>query len=145
MAIANPTGMAAAAFFGGLPSTVHAVATGRDPRQALRAAGTLVPGRRNRPALVAGIVVHACVSAGWATVLTSIDRRRHLGLLGGAAAGAAIAIVDLELVGRAYPAIRGLPRTAQWLDHLAFGAIVGASVRQPAPAQRGITTHSRMP
>ena len=116
---------AVAASCGGLPSTVHALATGGDPLQATRAAATVVPGRRDRPGVTAGIAVHMLISAGWTTVLTAVDRRRRLGLLGGIAAGLLIATLDLEIIGRTRPAIRSLPRLPQWLDHIAFGAIVG--------------------
>lgn len=127
---------AAAAILGGVPSTVLALAARRDPLDAVRAAGTLLPGRRDRPESVpAGVAVHLLVSAAWTAVLHGVGRRHRLGPVGGAAAGVVIALLDLELIGRAYPAIRGLPRCPQWLDHLAFGAIVGAcaSRRDSAP------------
>jgi hypothetical protein len=114
-----------AALVSGLPSTVHAALTGGDLLAATRAAGTLVPGRKDRPGVVAGVAAHLVVSAAWATVLAAIDRRHKLGLAGGGAAGAVIAVLDLEIIGRRYPAIRQLPRLPQWLDHLAFGAIMG--------------------
>jgi hypothetical protein len=117
---------AAAATFSGLPSTLHALATGGDLLQATRAAATLVPGRRG---VVAGAVVHVVVSAGWTAALAAVDRRHRLGLLGGGAAGMLIAAFDLEVAGRANPAIRSLPRLPQWLDHVAFGVIVGALLR----------------
>jgi hypothetical protein len=116
----------AAGVLSGIPSTVHALVTGGDPLRATRAAGTLVPGRRERPGVVAGVAVHVLVSAGWTTVLAAVDRRRRLGPLGGAVAGSLIAALDLEILGRGHPQIRSLPRLPQWLDHLAFGAIVGA-------------------
>lgn len=125
---------AAAALGSGLPSTVHALVTGGDLLQATRAAATLVPGRRDRRErqdrrdrreVMTGVVVHLAVSAGWTTVLTAVDRRRRLGLLGGVTAGLLIAALDLEIIGRTRPAIRALPRLPQWLDHIAFGAIVG--------------------
>lgn len=115
-----------AATFSGLPSTVHAVLTGRDLLAATRAAGTLLPGRRERPNAIAGVAVHLAVSALWTAVLATVDRRYHLGIRGGAAAGALIATLDLEILGRGNPAIRALPRAPQWLDHVAFGALVGA-------------------
>lgn len=128
---------AVAAGLSGLPSTVCAAATGGDLLAATRAAGTLVPGRRSRPSAVAGIVVHVVVSAGWTSVLLAAGRRRGLGVAGGLVAGAAIAALDLELIGRRYPAIRALPRGPQWLDHLAFGAVVGGfSGRSGAAAHR---------
>jgi hypothetical protein len=120
-----PVVAAVASVLSGAPSTVHAVLTGRDVLAAARAAGTLVPGRRDRPSLVAGVVVHLAVSAGWAGVLAAVDRRRKLGVVGGAAAGLVIAALDLGLAARRYPAVRELPQGPQVLDHVAFGAIVG--------------------
>jgi hypothetical protein len=114
---------AVAATCSGLPSTVYALATGGDLLQATRAAATLVPGRRG---VVTGAAVHVVVSAGWTAALAAADRRHRLGLLGGGAAGMLIAALDLEVVGRSNPAIGALPRLPQWLDHVAFGAIVGA-------------------
>jgi hypothetical protein len=114
---------AVAATFSGVPSTVYALATGGDLLQATRAAATLVPGRRG---VVTGAAVHVLVSAGWTAALAAVDRRHRLGPLGGGAAGMLIAALDLEVVGRANPAVSALPRLPQWLDHVAFGAIVGA-------------------
>lgn len=121
----------AAATLSGLPSTLHALATGRDPLAATRAAGTLPPGRGGRPGVVAGAVVHVAVSAGWTVVLAAVDRRWRLGPAGGCAAGLLIAAFDLEVAGRRRPAIRALPRLPQWLDHAAFGAIAGALLTGP--------------
>lgn len=121
----------AAATFSGLPSTLYALATGGDLLQATRAAATLVPGRRDRPGVVTGAAVHVAVSAGWITVLAAVARRRRLGLAGGCAAGLLIAALDLEIAGRANPAIRSLPRLPQWLDHVAFGAIAGVLLGDP--------------
>ena len=55
----------------GLPSTLHAVLTGRDPLAAARAAGNLVLPAEAAPVrlLVAGAAVHTAVSLGWGTVL----------------------------------------------------------------------------
>jgi hypothetical protein len=50
----------------------------------------------------------------------------------GVAAGAAIHLLDMELIGRRLPHVRDLPRLPQLADHLAFGALVGwASQRRP--------------
>jgi hypothetical protein len=84
-----------------------------------------MPGRRYTSGVTAGIAVHLLISAGWTVVLAAVDRRRRLGLLGGVAAGLLIATLDLEIIGRTRPAIQALPRLPQWLDHVAFGAIVG--------------------
>jgi hypothetical protein len=116
---------AAASIVSGAPSTVHALITRRPPLEAARAAGTLLPGRRNRPGLAAGVVVHIAVSAGWGLVLGHVLPRRHT-VAWGAAAGAAIAALDLVVVApRRAPAIEALPQRWQWADHVAFGAATG--------------------
>jgi hypothetical protein len=121
----TPRVFLAATLLSGLPSTVHAIVTGGDPLLAARAAGTLIPGRRDRPDAVAGAAVHLVVSATWLAVLDAIDRRHRLGVLGGATAGLLIAALDLKVIGRRHPAIQALPQVPQWLDHMAFGAITG--------------------
>lgn len=118
-------GGAVAAVVSGAPSTAAALVTGRDPLEAVRAAGSLV----GRPALGAGLVVHTVVSLGWGVVVaTALPRRWPV--LWGAAGGGAIALVDLGLVGRRFPGIRALPAAPQLADHLAFGAVVGAVVSE---------------
>jgi hypothetical protein len=130
-------GLAAGALAGvlsGLPSTVHAVATGRDPWAAARAAGNLFLPADARPAalLAAGGLAHAVLSLGWGTVLAVAVRRTSLAPLPlGLAAGAAIAAFDLGLLGRTragrgWTLIHDLPVGPQVVDHLAFGAIAGA-------------------
>ena len=135
---------AVAATFSGIPSTLHALLTGRDPLAAVRAAGTLLPGldrsRDTRPAmaghvcrepgggralggLVAGLVVHLVVSGFWGAMLARLPRRRPAAW--GAGAGLGIAAVDQALIGRCSPAVRALPRLAQVADHIAFGALFG--------------------
>jgi hypothetical protein len=109
----------------GLPSTVVALVRGDDVLAATRAAGTLVPGRRHRPGLVAGVAVHAVLTVWWTTLLTAVLRRVQGGVVAGAVGGAAIAALDLGLVARRYPAVRALPQGPQWADHLLFGAVVG--------------------
>jgi len=113
----------------GAPSTVHALVTGRGVLDATRAAGTLLPGRRDRPGVVAGAVAHAATTAFWVGALAAVDHRRSLGPWRGALAGAAIAALDLGVIApRRAPAIAALPQAAQWADHLAFGALVGATL-----------------
>lgn len=123
-----------AAVLSGAPSTAHALATGRDPLLATRAAGTLVPGRVPDP--LAGLIAHTVLSTGWTTVLAALARRHRLGVGGGAAAGVLIAALDLGVVGRRYPAIRALPALPQWLDHVVFGAVLGALLDQPPRVAR---------
>jgi len=110
----------------GLPSTLHAWVTGGDVLAATRAAGTLLPGRGNRPGVTAGVVAHIVVTAWWVGVLAAASRRRRLGPWRGALAGAGIAALDLGAIApRRAPAIADLPQGPQWADHLAFGALVG--------------------
>jgi hypothetical protein len=113
-----------AAVLSGVPSTLHALVTGRDPLEATKAAGSIVLPRETRtPALVAAAVpVHVALSLGWALVL---QRTRVRGAAQGAAAGLAIAALDLGVVGRRYPLLRGLPVAPQLADHLAYGAVAG--------------------
>src|SRR5215211_7754698 len=57
--------IAVAAVVSGAPSTVHAIATRRDALEAATAAGTLVPGRRDDPDLLAGVAAHVAISMFW--------------------------------------------------------------------------------
>ena len=111
----------------GAPSTVHALATGRDPLEAALAAGSiLLPQERRRGALLAAAVpVHLCLSLGWAVVL---DRAGVRGAPRGALAGLAIAALDLGLSGARSRASARLPIAPPVADHVAFGAIVGALI-----------------
>src|SRR3954452_2552331 len=118
------TAAAAGAVLSGAPSTAHALATGRSPLAAARAAGVLLPRGARPPGLLAGGVVHVVVSAWWGTVLALVLPRRRT-IAWGAAAGALIAAVDLGVVGRRVPEIASLPQAGQWADHVAFGATVG--------------------
>jgi len=81
--------------------------------------------RRPVPLLLAAAPVHLALSLGWATAI-ALTAPRGRELAHGIAAGAAIAAVDLGLIGRRFPRIRALPLGPQIADHLAFGAVVGA-------------------
>ena len=128
---------AVAGVVSGLPSTLHALATGRDPLAAARAAGNLLlAADASPPALLfAGGIAHAVLSLGWGTVLAMAVRRAPLPhVLTGLAGGAAIAAVDLGLLahgpmGRRWPLIRELPVLPQVADHLVFGAVAGGVLR----------------
>jgi hypothetical protein len=126
---------AVASVVSGAPSTVHAVVTGRPALEAARAAATLLPGHRDRPGVVKGLLVHGAVSAGWGTALGLALPRRHT-VAWGASAGLAIAALDLAVARRKAPAIAALPQAWQWADHVAFGATVGWVLSRPdaAPA-----------
>ena len=119
-----------AAAVSGDPSTLHALATGRDPLEATEAAGSiLLPNERRRGRLfAAAIPLHLGISIGWALVLAAVLPRRHT-LVAGAAAGLAIAALDLGVVGRRFERIRALPLAPQLADHVAYGAAVGAALR----------------
>ncbi|MEY2451882.1 MAG: hypothetical protein QOD92_1456 [Acidimicrobiaceae bacterium] len=115
---------AVASVVSGAPSTIHAVATGRSVLDSARAAGTLLPGRADRPGLVAGGIVHGVVSAFWGVVLGWLLPRRHTAAWG-ALAGLGIAAISLPAGKRSRPHIAALPQIPQWLDNAAFGLAMG--------------------
>jgi hypothetical protein len=109
----------------GAPSTVYTLARGGSLLESTRAVGTLL----GRPTVARGLAAHTALSLTWGVVLSAALPRRHrrsAGLL----AGAAIAALDLGVVGRRLPAIRALPQVPQWADHLAFGAATAAVLRE---------------
>lgn len=118
-----------AAALSGIPSTVHALATGRDPLEAVYAAGTiLLPGETDRARLaLAAFPVHVALSIVWAFAL---ERAGVRGAARGAAAGLAICALDLGVIGRRFPRVRALPLTPQVADHLAYGAVVGLALER---------------
>jgi hypothetical protein len=120
---------AVAAVLSGAPSTVHALATGRSPFDAVEAAGTLLLPDDAPPSAraAAGLVSHGAISLGWAVVLAAVLPRRRT-VVWGALAGLAIAGLDLGVLSRRWPRIRALPTAPQVADHVAFGALVGAVV-----------------
>jgi hypothetical protein len=131
---------AVAAVVSGIPSTAHALFTGGDVLAATRAAGTLLPGRRTRPGVAAGLIAHVIVSAAWTGVLAARARHHRLGAGGGALAGLGIAALDLGIAARAYPAVRALARGPQILDHLVFGAVIGALLDRPDRTDQDTTS-----
>lgn len=115
----------------GAPSTLWALRRGDDLLASSRAAGALLIGAR-RPAavrLAAAAPVHAALSLGWSAALARVlpDRREPAW---GALGGAAIAALDLGVIGRRVPAIAELPQVPQWADHIAFGLAVGVVLRR---------------
>jgi hypothetical protein len=117
----------AGAALGGLPSTLHALATGGDPLEATLAAGAmLLPRERRRLRLVlAAVPVHLSISIGWGLVLARLLPRGREPVLG-AAAGLGVAALDLGLVARLFPRVRALPLGPQLTDHMLYGAVAGA-------------------
>jgi hypothetical protein len=116
-----------AAVLSGAPSTLHALATRTSPLEATLAAGTLLAPRAQRPVVLAlaAVPAHIALSLGWALLLARVLPRRHT-VAWATAAGLAIAVLDLGVVGRRYPRIRALALLPQVLDHVAYGATVGA-------------------
>ena len=118
---------AVAGVLSGVPSTAYALLAGRDPLEASLAAGTLLLPHEQRRGrlLVAGLGAHVAISLGWGVVLARVLPRRPP-LAAGALAGAAIAGLDLGVLGRRFPAVRRLPLGPQVADHLAYGLVVAA-------------------
>ena len=119
---------AVAALLSGAPSTLHALATRTSPLEATLAAGTLLaPSRTSSRTvlLLAAVPVHLALSFGWALLLAAVLPRRRT-VAWGTLAGLAIAALDLGVIGRRFPRIRALAPVPQVLDHVAYGATVGA-------------------
>lgn len=128
----------AAAVVSGAPSTAWALARGGDPLEAARAAGAMVVGERAGAAaqVAAAVPVHLALSLGWASVLARTRPPRG-GAAWGAAAGLAIAALDLGVIGRRIAPIRRLPMAPQVADHVAFGAVAGWLLRRASASDRG--------
>jgi len=120
---------AVASVLSGVPSTLHALATGANPLEASLAAGTLLLPHEERASrlLPAALAAHGALSLGWALVLAASLPQRHA-VAWSVAGSLAIAALDLGVVGRRYPRIRALPLAPQVLDHVAYGATVGLLV-----------------
>ena len=128
---------AVAAVLSGIPSTAWALVTGGDPLQAARAAGNILLPATAPPALLlaAGSVAHVLISIGWAIVLSwFLPERRTVAVA--ILAGAAIAALDLGILGRSFPLITELDTAPQLADHLAYGAITGAVIARRRAARR---------
>jgi hypothetical protein len=129
-----------ASLVSGVPSTLWALLTRDSPLAATRAAGTLLPGRRNQPSLIGGALAHFGISTLWIAVLAVADRRWRLDPVRGAVAALGIAALDLGVIGRRYPAIVALPQLPQWADHIVFGATLGTMLRAGPDASDGRPT-----
>ncbi len=131
---------APAALLSGVPSTLHALLTGRDPLEATLAAGSIVlPREQRRARLVAAAVpVHLAISTFWAVLLSAVLPRERP-VIGGAVAGAALAAIDLGVLGRRFPTIEALPRAPQVADHIAFGVITAVALSRLETPRGGKT------
>src|SRR4051795_8531834 len=134
---ALPAG-AAGALLSGIPSTTVTLWRRESLLDGATAAGSiLMPGeRRTLPLVAAAVPVHLALSFGWAAVMSALLPRRAT-VPAAVAGGLAIAALDLELVGRAFPRIRALPQGRQWADHVAYGLAVGAVVRRRRLSRSG--------
>lgn len=131
-----------AAVVSGVPSTVHALASGGDPLAATYAAGRLLlPHEDRRSRLVAAAAVaHGALSLSWAVPIAALTPRRGA-VATGAAAGLAIAALDLGVAGRRIPTIRSLPTAPQVADHVLYGVVV-AVVGSRRQARRAAAARS---
>lgn len=122
---------AVATVFSGLPSTVHALLTGHDVLEATRAAGRmLLPSRTDTPTLfAAAAVVHPLVSLFWAAIFIALLPTRRTA--GWATIGAGlVACLDLLVIAPlAFPSIAALAFWPQFADHLAWGLLLGGTLR----------------
>jgi hypothetical protein len=127
--------IAVAATFSGAPSTLYALGTKRRFRAAFDyvynatcAVGTLVP--PGRPGFKRGAIVHLGISAACGEALARTLPRRH-SVAWGSAAGLAIGVINLGIIGRRFPAIRALPPIPGLADNVAFGALFALVADRP--------------
>lgn len=127
--------IAVAATLSGVPSTLDALVKQHSlrgaavyVRDATSAIGTLVP--PGRPGVRRGGAVHVAISVGCGEALARALPREH-SVAWGAAAGLAIGVVNVGMIGRLFPAIRALPLIPQLADHVMFGTLFAAVVDRP--------------
>ena len=78
-----------------------------------------------------GAIVHVGISVACGEVLArTLPRRRSIAW--GAAAGLAIGVVNVGLIGRRFPAINSLPVMPQIADNVAFGTLFAVVVDWPS-------------
>ena len=121
---------AIASIFSGIPSTIYSFINGRDPLEASYAAGSILVGHDapKERQLAAAVPVHLGISLFWGVVVAFVLPRKRT-VPSGAAAGAAIAALDLGLIGPRFPLISALPKGPQIADHVAFGTMVAVALR----------------
>jgi hypothetical protein len=120
-----------ATLFSGVPSTLHALATGADALEATRAAGKMLLPQASdtRVLFTAAALVHPAVSVFWTAVFAVLLPRRHVAAWAIAGA-AAVALLDLRAIAPLlFPAVAALPFWPQVADHLAWGALLGGTLQ----------------
>ena len=118
-----------AAVLSGIPSTLWALVSGGDVWEATLAAGAALIGSDATftQLLAAATVAHGGMSLFWAGVLCALLRKKWPTICG-TVAGILIAVLDILIIGQAFPSIRELAFLPQLADHMMFGAVVGAVV-----------------
>jgi hypothetical protein len=113
----------AATLLSGIPSTLHALVTGRDVLEATRAAAAMLP--LTGHLLADAALVHIGVSLFWSLVLVLLLPRRHIAVW--AAVGAiGIGLLDLRAIAPFFfPAVAALEFWPQMADHLMWGLCFG--------------------
>ncbi len=118
---------AAAALLSGAPSTLGVLRRSREirpvvayVRQATCAAGTLLP--PGRAGFIRGAIAHIGISAICGEGLARTLPEAHSASWG-AAAGLAIGLLNVGLIGQHFPEIRALPFVPQLVDNVAFGVM----------------------
>jgi len=113
----------AATALSGIPSTLYALLTGRDPLEATRAAAAMLP--LSGHLLVDAALVHGGVSVFWAALLFALLPRRSV-VLWALTAAAAIGMLDLRIIApRFFPEVAALEFWPQMADHLMWGLCFG--------------------
>jgi hypothetical protein len=127
----------AGAALSGVPSISITIARREDILASTRAVGRAVlPRTQSGVALFfAGGIAHVVISLGWGIVLArALPRQRTISAA--VVAGLGIAALDLGVIGRRLPTIRALEPFPQVLDHVAYGAVVGAVLSRRRSAQQ---------
>ena len=129
-----------AAVLSGAPSTVHVLIQRRSLRSATayvydatRAIGTLVP--PGRPGFGRGVLAHLAISMLCGETLARTLPRDH-GAAWGAAGGFLFGLINVGVIGKSLPAIRGLPLIPQLADNVMFGAVFAVALDKGPRASR---------
>jgi hypothetical protein len=104
----------------------------RNPRQRRRIAEAVLVSATlsGLPSTLHALVARRSVRAAGAAGLARTLPRRHA-VAWGAAGGLVIGIVNVGVIGRAFPAIRALPLAPALADNVAFGILFALAVDRP--------------
>jgi hypothetical protein len=97
--------------------------------EATRAAGAMLiaPNSSDAALFAAAAVVHGTISLFWSAILVWLLPRKRT-VIEAMLAAAAIAVLDLRMIGRLFPEVYALPFWPQLADHLAWGAAFGVAL-----------------